>query len=534
MIRRTIALAVLTAIIGASAPPVRAAYEAHVLVYADGTDVSSLNPFLATTGNSTPLQELTSAEFVRFDPHGNPIPELITEIPTKANHGISPDGKTITYHLRHDVKWSDGAPFDADDVIYTVAVAKNKQNNLTIADPWDRLVGATAPNKYTVVFRLTEPYATFIEDYFSTQSSSCVLPKHVLGPGTLINQAPYNSLPVGIGPFRFKTYNRGDSVVMEANPYYFRGLPKLHEVIYKIVPDQNTLMTQLATGEIDIWDTVNGPLAARAKTLPGHRWTTRLSAFMAGIFFNTSHPQLKDPIVRRALRLASDRNTVFDKVVLRNGTLTESVIPQISRDYYPVPIAKYDPAASARMLDADGWNLGPDHVRHKGNLTLTLDLAIPSGYQPSETLAAILKQDWSQIGVGVTIRIWPTQQFFAIYANGGAIQTGKFDAALYSQNLGPVFANINGVYDCAGFPPRGQNATRYCDPRVDALNNDYLHSYDLKVQKRAAAQMQQLIDDDAPVVILYERAFLAVYDQRLTGYHPHPFSYWGDPMQLDI
>src|SRR6202167_1590662 len=185
MIRRSIAVVALTALLFAPAVTPRAdAYEAHVLSYSDGLDISSLNPFFATSGNSLALQELTAASFVRFDEHGNPIPELITDIPTAANHGISRDGKSITFHLRHNVKWSDGQPFDSSDVVYSVAVAKNPANNLFVRDPWDRLISVSAPDKYTVVFHFKEAYATFIADYFSTQSPSAVLPKHILGPGT--------------------------------------------------------------------------------------------------------------------------------------------------------------------------------------------------------------------------------------------------------------------------------------------------------------------------------------------------------------
>jgi peptide/nickel transport system substrate-binding protein len=536
MNRGPTALAVLLALVGVLAlPSLRAgAYEPHVLSYADELDVSSLNPFFASSGNITAMSELTMAAFVRFDARGNPIPDLITVIPTKANGGISADGKTITYHLRRGVRWSDGAPFSAADVTYTVAVAKNQQNNLFVHDPWERLVGATAPNDDTVVFRLKEPYATFITDYFSTQSSSCILPKHILGPGTLINDAPYNGLPVGIGPFRYTAYHRGDDVEMDANPFYWRGKPKLRKVIYRIIPDDNTLMTQLQTGELDLWDLVNGTFLSRAKALPGKGNATRLSPYMSGIYFNTTHPQVADPAVRRALRVAADRATAFDKVFHRGGTLTESVVPQIARDYLALPLSPYDPAAAARMLDAAGWKVGPDGIRHKNGIALTLDIAVPSGYQPSATLAAILNDDWKKIGIGVTIHTWATPQFFATYAAGGILQTGKFDVALFSQSLGPLFANVNGVYDCAGVPPNGANADRYCNHAVDALNDRYLHSYDPAVQKAAAYQMQRLIDRDAPAIVLYERAFLAVYDDRLTGYHPNPFSYWGDPLQLDI
>lgn len=524
--RRLTVLVAFVALLGA--------YEPHVLTYADGGDISSLNPFIASEGNAPLYSELTMAEFVRFDARGNPIPELITEIPTRKNGGISKDGKTITYHLRHNVKWSDGQPFDADDVTYSVAVAKDSRNDLFLPEQWEHIASAIALDKYTVAFHLQQPYATFIEDFFSTQSSSCVLPKHILGPGTVINQAAYNSLPVGIGPFRYVAYNRGDSVVMEANPYYWRGRPKLQRVIYKSITDQNTLMTQLQTGEIQLWPAINGPLAERAKTLPGRTSTTWLTNYIGGIYFNVTKPSVSDPLVRRALRLATDRATLFDKVVHRNGVITESLVPRTSPDYADLPLTKFDLPAAARLLQTDGWKIGRDGIRHKGGVALMLDIAIPSGYQPGEIFAALLKEDWAKIGVGVTIHTWSSPQFFATYANGGIIQTGRFDGALFSSALGPIFANINGYYDCDSVPPRGTNADRYCNPKLDALNDRYLHSYDARERHRLAGAMQRVLDNDAPAVGIYERAYLSVYDQRLTGYHPNSFSSWGDPLQMDI
>jgi peptide/nickel transport system substrate-binding protein len=187
------------------------------------------------------------------------------------------------------------------------------------------------------------------------------------------------------------------------------------------------------------------------------------------------------------------------------------------------------------MLDAAGWKLGSDNVRHKNGLALTLDIAIPAGYGPSETLAALLQSDYTKIGVATTIHTYASGQFFGPYSAGGIVQTGKFDAALHSQSLGPVYGNINGVLTCDSIPPNGFNETRYCNKQVDALNDTYLHSYDPAVQNKAAAAFQRIIDNDAPLIMMYERGFLAVYDKRLTGYHPNSFSNWGgDPWNIDI
>lgn len=534
MIRRFAAF--LALVLLASLSPVRPAlaYEPHVLRYSDTLDINTLNFWIGTSGNITTLTELTGAFFTRVDAKGNSVPELVTVIPSKQNGGISGDGKTITWHLRKGVKWSDGQPFDADDVLYSYDVALDKTNNIAVRDVWLRLQSVSAPDKFTVIFRLKEPMATFATDYFCTQSNASILPKHILGPGTNFNESPYNALPVGIGPFRYTAFRRGDAVEMEANPNYWRGLPKLKKIIYKLISDDNTDMTQLQTGELDMWDTVAGTKVAQAKALPGKAWLTRLSPYMSAIFLNTSRPQLSDPLVRRALRLATNRPLIFDKVQLRNGEMTESVVPKFALGYLNLPVTKYDPKAAEKMLDAAGWKRGAGGVRMKGGKPLALEIVIPSGYAPSSTLAAILQSDYNAIGAQTTIHAYASGQFFGPYSAGGILQTGKFDVTLHSQSLGPVYGNINGVLTCDTIPPNGFNESRYCNPKVDALNNQYLHSYDRAVQNKAAAAFQRLVDDDAPWILSYERGFVAVYDKRLTGFHPNSFSNWGVPWDIDI
>jgi peptide/nickel transport system substrate-binding protein len=510
------------------------AYAPHQLSFADNQDVSSLNIFIATSANIEPLSELTMAEFVRFDTRGNPQPELVTEIPSKANHGISADGKTITWHLRRNVKWSDGAPFDADDVIYTYHVAMDPNNNIVVREPWNRLSGMTEAGKYTVVFHFKTPYALFTQDYFSTVDNSCILPKHLLGPGTAINNASYNALPVGIGPFRYTAYHRGDSVEMEANPYYWRGKPKLAKIVYKIVTDENTAFTQLQTGELDLWDTINGPLAQRVKTIPGKATNARAANFIEQVYFNLQRPPMNDPAVRLALAFATNRPQIIDKATLHNAIETQSVVPTMADGYAALPLRPYDPARAMKLLDSAGWKRGANGVRSKNGVPLTIDLSLGTGQQTRDTEAALLRDSWTAIGANVTIHPWAAAQYFAIYAAGGILQTSKFDVALVAESVGPVSANLNDILNCAGAPPNGFNIGHYCNPAVDAANNRYLANFDPAARKREAGTFQRTIDGDIPTITLYERVFVAAFDNRLTGYHPSAFTYWGDPMQLDI
>jgi peptide/nickel transport system substrate-binding protein len=500
----------------------------------DEDDLQTLNPFLATAAPNGPLSELTSGEFVRFDARGNPIPELVTAIPTKANHGISADARTITWHLRHGVKWSDGAPFDADDVTYTFRVATDRDNNIPVRAPWERLAAVTAPDRYTVVFHFKAPYALFLSDYFSTESPTCVLPKHILGPGTKINQAPFNGLPVGLGAFRYTAFNRGNDVELEANPYYWRGHAKLQRIIYKMITEENTDYTELQTGELDLWALINGALAQRVRTLPGISVATAPGGIMSGVYFNTQRPAVRDPRVRRALRFATDQATMVNKIALGNGLAQRSLIASVAEDYLALPAVAYDPKRAAALLDAAGWRRGPDGVRQKKGVPLIIEVAIPGGYAPSANAANILHADWGAIGVIVNIHVWADSQFFAPASAGGIIQSGRFDAALFSNGGAALYATLSSYYTCADFPPNGFNVVRYCNPRVDALNTRYAQTFDPAQRKAIAAEFQRLLDADVPGIVFYQRIYVSAYTNRLRGYHPSTFSSWGDPLELEM
>jgi peptide/nickel transport system substrate-binding protein len=534
MRRLIAALFASTLLTSLGVPPAAFAAQAHVVRWSDGLDVQTLNPLLATSANVAWMSELTMAHLTRFDVHDKLVPELITEIPSQANGGISVDGRSITYHLRRDAKWSDGVPFDADDVTYTVGAILNRANNISSREAWDHVTSASASDKYTVVFRLNAPFAPFASSFFSTNSASCVLPKHILGLLTTINEAPYNALPVGIGPFRYTAFRRGDAVEMEANPYYFRGKPKLTKVVYKIITDENTLYTQLQTGELDLWAGVGGTFSDRVRHLAGVRAVTAPSPFLSGIYFNTTSRVVHDADVRRALRLATDRVYLLHNVFHDSGTLAESVVPRISADFdAALPQARYDPAAAERMLDAAGWKRGADGMRAKAGVPLVINIAIPSGYAPSAVTAEILRASWNKIGVGVEVKGYGMGTFFAPAAAGGILSIGKFDAAMLSLP-GNVLADVAADYGCGYAPPNGFNETRYCNHAVDAQMNAYDRSYDPNQRAALARRFQRRIDADAPGIVAYERDFIYAFNARVTGFAPAAFGPFDNFMDVDL
>ncbi len=498
------------------------AFEAHVLRYTDGIDVATLDPFLATSGNITALSQFTMAHLVHVDAHGAPQPELITAIPTPQNGGVSADGKTITYHLRHGVRWSDGAPFDADDVAYSLRVVADRTNNIADRSAYDDVASFGEPNKYEIIVHLREAYAPFVVRAFTSAEPGCVLPKHILGASTNINTAPYNALPVGIGPFRYTAFKRADSVEMEANPYYFRGLPKLKKIVYRIVTDDNTILTQLQTGELDLWSAVGGVLVGRVKSLPDVAVTIAPSLYVSGIYFNVSAPALRDVTVRRALRLATDRQFLFEKIAYGVGTLSESIVAPSTDGYANLPRAPFDPAAANRLFDEAGWVRGVDGVRAKAGVRLALVAALPAGYAPSAQTAELLRAYWAKIGVAVETKAYASSQFFAPGSEGGILQTSHFDVALFSY-AGSAFADIRDGFGCAFRAPKGFNASQYCDPIVDADVAAYVKQYDARERAPIAARFQKRVDDAVPVIVIYVRSFAYAHTPHLVNFHPTAF-----------
>ncbi len=529
--------AVLTLTLGApgSGQPARHPYTTpHVLRYATAEDINSLDPHLSSQLTVTYLSSLTMAWLVKSGPHNEPVPELATVVPTKANGGISPDGRTITYHLRRGVKWSDGAPFDADDVVFSIKTVQNPATNEVGRDGWDLIDRIDEPDKFTVAVHLTKPYAGYAYTFFSSMGANpCVLPKHLLGSLTTINDAPYNALPVGIGPFRYVAWHRGDSVELEANPNYFRGLPKLQRIIFKIVPDRNTVLTQLQSHELDLWLPVTANYVDRVKAIPGDDVLREPSFAFDHLDFNLSHPILADLAVRRALEYALDRETIRLKIRHGLGTLSESLFGPTHPDYHPIALVPFDLATARRLLERDGWNVGADGVRIKNGQRLELVFVIPSGVPDSEAIAELIRQTWAQAGVALDVQRYPSNVLFALAADHGIINTGRFDVTLYGSVLDGS-GDVSAFFACASIPPAGENVMHFCDPIAERSMSGFESEYDLAQQKPYAYRLTDRLAEQVPQVVLGIRDAIFAYNSDLKNFHPNAVAAFDDMMEVDI
>ena len=507
----------------------------HELRYSVATDIQGLNPLIEASGYEMYLAQLCMAYLIKTDAHGDAtVPELITEVPSQKNGGISADGKTITWHIRHGVKWSDGVAFDADDVVFTTNQVNNPKNNVVSRDGWDQIAKIDEPDKYTVVYHLKKPYSSFAVTFFSTGGANpAVLPQHLLKGLPDLNKVPYNSLPVGIGPFKYEAWKRGDSVVMARDPLYFRGQTKLDRIVFKIIPDRNTTLEQLRTHELDMWLPLSPHFYPQATAIAGIKGISQPSYFFDHLDFNLTHPVLQDVAVRRALRYAIDRKLINDKV--QNGlyVLSESPITPASKFDAKLPLVPYDIAKANALLDGAGWKRGPDGIRAKNGTRLSITFASSSGSPDTDTIIELIRSSWKQLGVDFQVKRYLSSEFFAPVADGGIIYSGKFDVVFFAWGSDPN-EDISNLYACYRFPPDGQNDPRWCDKSATAAMDRAKTTYDQAKRVPDLTFVQKAVYDQVPTIVIDARKDLYAYNDDLKNWRPNPISPFDDMLNVDI
>jgi peptide/nickel transport system substrate-binding protein len=492
-----------------------------VLRFAYIGDPDTLSPLVGAFQVDTDLSMFWAGYLFIYDDKNQVVPELATESPTLANGGISRDGLTITYHLRKGVTWQDGAPFGADDVKFSWQAVMNPNNNVGTRVGYDDVTSIDTPDQQTAIVHLKRAFAPFVNTFFTMSSSPYpVYPKHLLAKYHDLNRVPYNSKPVGTGPFIVQEWHRGQTLRMIANPHYWRGAPKLKEVQYRAIPDENTLTTSMKTHEIDLWynaSATNYPAAS--KIADTHVFLTPFTQFSM-IAFNNARPILGDVAVRRALAFGTDRKRMIDTVTYGVNVLGEGDQPAFSwaHDGSLKPIA-FDPARARTMLDAAGWYPGPDGIRVKDGRRLHVTVATTTGSAVGNRMAVLLQSAWKDVGIELEVKQYASALMFAAYGAGGILQRGYFDIAFFSwvNGIDPDDATL---FRCDQVPPNGYNQARFCSREVDALERIALASNDQQVRKKAYARIQEIVVDQVPVLTMWFQRRFDIASTDLKGYKP--------------
>jgi peptide/nickel transport system substrate-binding protein len=482
---------------------------------------NTLNPILSTQQVEALVQAFAMDPLVAVDQNGRDVPILAAQVPTPENGGISRDGLAITYRLRHGVRWQDGAPFTSRDVAFTFHAIMNPATTVSTRHGYDQVARVDTPDPYTVVFRLKRPFAPASHTFFAhSDAPYYILPAHLLERYPDLNRVPFNSKPVGTGPFKVVRWIRGDRIEYAANDDYFLGKPKLRKIVVHLVPDENTIASEVRAHEIDWFSAATPRMYPQLKSIP--EIDVRLVPMNASdaIMFNTTRSPVDDPNVRRAIGLAIDKPLLVREATFGTTVPATEDLPSFMWAFDPKAgtTARDLPKANA-LLDAAGWNRAADGIRFKNAKRFVMGLAYRTDSITDRNRGVLIASMLKDAGIEVELKGYTTSLLYGP-AGAGILADGKFDAALQTWYAGSD-PDDSTQLTCDQIAPKGFNWARYCNAAMDAAQRTALSHYDRPTRKRAYATIEELLARDAPFVYLWWPRQIEAVNSDLKGFRPN-------------
>lgn len=500
------------------------------LLFAQGPTI--LNTYLAQGSKDHEAARLVMEPLANMGPDGVPAPVLAASIPTRANGGISSDGTTVTWRLKPGVKWSDGTDLTSDDVVFTYEFVSNKAVASTNAQTVQNVASITATDKTTVVVKYRSPTADPYQWGVGVKSAILQKAQWKDFNGANVKDAPGNQKPIGTGPYKVKDFKPNDVVLYEVNDQYReKDKPFFKTVQIKTVADSATqARAACETGDADYGWSLQLPVdqlqsfakAGKCEILavPGssteqiHLNFSNPAASLGDKRAEPDqpHPFMTDINVRKALAMTINRPLIAKQVFGDGitGSATCNVITQpqslLSPNTAALDVCKYDPAAAAKLLDGAGWVKGPDGVRAKGGVKLSVV------YQTTvaatrQVVQEIVKKDWQALGVQVELKAVPAGVFFSSdVANPDTWSKFWVDVQELGQGYGSpdpesylsAFTTGQILTKAQGW--RGKNDMRFSSKEYDDLYAQLVKELDPEKRKQLVIQLNDLLVKNVVVI----------------------------------
>ncbi|VDC22367.1 ABC transporter substrate-binding protein [Pseudogemmobacter humi] len=422
----------------------------------------------------------------------NPQPGLAKE------WSVSEDGLTYTFRLQENVRWHDGAPFTAHDVVFSTQECLPEIHSRARAN-FASVESATALDDHTVEYRLKTPFTAFLQVFEA--SGAPILPAHIY-KGTDYRTNPANESPIGTGPFRLKEWRRGEYIHLVRNEdYYKEDLPLLNEIYFQIIPDSASRLVALQNGTVDVTgydniDYVFMPAIRESADFGITHDGYQFAAPLATLEFNTRSGHVADKRFRKAMLHAIDRDFIIENIWFGQAAPATGLVSSPTRYYKDTgPLYPYDPGQATALLDEMG--LQPDANGVRASVKL---LGIPYGDMWTK-LGEYVKQSLSQVGIDIQIENTDPGNWASRYSNWEFETTFCFWYQFGHPGLG-----ITRLYHSSSIAKGiyGSNTAGYENPEVDRLFDEAIREID--EEKRAAmyGRLQEILIEDLPNAPLFE------------------------------
>jgi peptide/nickel transport system substrate-binding protein len=479
----------------------------HELRIARWNDPSSLNPLFVGTQADSDLTQLYAEPLVGLNPQNALVPLVASRIPTMQNGDIARDGRTLTYHLRHDERFADGAQLTSADVAFTYRAIMDPRNPVPDIEPYRIIARLETPDPYTVVLYFRRPWSAAVSELFGQG----ILPAHAFN-STDIARSSWNERPFGSGPFHVVVWKRGDEIALEPNPYA-RRRPHLNRLVLKIASDRNTELLLLRTHAVDVMDYLTDLQAVQARSFPGITLVRTDENEFEYIALNPQRAPTNDIRVRRALIEAIDTRMIARKVYFGHWPLATTETPPVMWAHDPsVPPPSYDPKRAGRELDAAGWKLRNGR-RFKGDVPLEVVAVYLSKNGP---VNMVVQANLTSVGVQTVLRAYAPDDFGI---PGGLYSRGRFN--LWTNGwVGGSDPADSEIFTCDHRAPNGPNAG-WCNARYERLYVEQSRLFNRPARRAIFKRMQRIVRDAAIFVpLVYQGSFSAI-NPALRGWKPN-------------
>ncbi len=443
---------------------------------------------------------------------------------------VSEDQSEITFHLRRDVVWHDGEQTDAHDVAFTYRTVMNPAvgfGNPAYWDHYDKSAeGIEVIDDFTVRMRL-RPHAEFLDPWRSV----AILPEHLLGdvPAQELAEHPFGTqCPVGNGPFVFDSHSPSERWVFVANPAFPQGLggrPFYDRYIFRVIPDQTALLTELMTESIDAYITVRPNQAQQIIDNPNVDFLNFRFRNFVMVAWNARRPQLADPRVRRAITMATNREEIVQAIQGGYAVVANSSVPPFHWAYrgFGAEDMAYNAASAAALLDEAGWiDRDGDGVRENADgLPLAVSIKYNTGNQERQDIAEILQ---AQLG-GVGIRVTPeVVDFGALLGQISDPDSRDFDGVVMGWVPEFKLDDMDLFHSARTNEPNAWTGTD--NPEIDRLLEALSFSVDRDETARLWAEYEVVLNEEHPFTFFYFPDRLTGVNKRVRGVHMDARGEW--------
>lgn len=504
-------------------------------------DPPSFNPAIADAGYDYLVMELVMLGLADMDPQGNVFPELAAELPTIENGGVVIDEEnwtmSATWKLRQDVKWSDGTPLTADDVIFTYEAIVDPETGGWVPGI-DYVDSMEKVDDYTFTVYFNTIYPGYLLLFGGEQA--VIWPAHYCDATQGFASWDCGRQPLSSGPYVLQEWVNGDHMTFVRNENYFEpGKPAIETIVVRIVPDESVRKTMLINGDadLDMWTTeaviadLQGEPNVVVEPSQTNRWVMR-------IFFNlaakgttdpeaTPHPILSDVRVRRAIRMAIDVDTISEEFFLG---FAQPVWTEFFREPYQcdIPRPEFDPEGAKALLESAGWtDTDGDGIREchgcetaEEGYVMEMEFITYSDYgEPLNLTQQFIAEEMLAIGIKLNLSSVEGTVLWAYSTDGGIEQSGNFDMDIWDDGYSGIDPNDylwSYYYSEAATPDTGYNYGRWINADFDALM-DEAYTLDEEYRKELFCQMAEILEDELPEAPLFTTVNADAHSVRLQG-----------------